>query len=614
MDIIDTKRWKIFLEMIGSSKSPSKCFARILDSIFVDHNNLSWYFTTKNGSVSKKKDGSYSLENLLERFSKFSLANPSNTSAFVAVVIFKGTNTTVTAEQLRSSYQDILNPHLHSFQDTAIQIYLRPKNGVEVLHSALFVWKEHENFGGVNYFIRHKGGLDENMLQFLKINQQHLQQQILNSLKEIFYYLQTIKKTRISKILIHFIVDDNDQIWLHHVSSFSAEPMNVETNNVVKDTFFDEFVVEIDQKLSITADLEQEGFRFLPFHKLTHTYSQTVLQSSKGDEENIGLTNSSTGSNITSTQSLTSPENSNVFLPVTSVVQNQMASFEPSVQSSKIASNSKTVSSGARVQSADTQILHREGNFFKSSKASEELPGLNVFVVSNLSPGGNACSWEIDMRLYSSVNVHSRGARRGRGNSPVFEEAGTVGAPDDHVLAELKHKRSGVRVALSKGNTAFNMLQDREVIDMLLGNPAGVSTRESTSKSSTVLAEEWTEQSLKACWLRAHERVEKVVSASSTRSSAEVTVCGNADVIIKKMESIITYLKNERERGGRSDIESGNTAVLSGASEGMGGQVRSGHESTVEFDGSEDDVREEEETSGGDRRPRSDPSANAHTR
>lgn len=85
---MSTDNWKEILSSLCSSSSDKqkKCFIRVLDTIFFEANkekspaaSLLWYFTTKSGSVAKKKEeNSYDVNSIPDRFSRFALANPNN--------------------------------------------------------------------------------------------------------------------------------------------------------------------------------------------------------------------------------------------------------------------------------------------------------------------------------------------------------------------------------------------------------------------------------------------------------------------------------------------------------------------------------------------------------
>jgi len=77
--------------LTAGASSSRKCRLRLLDTIYIpkdgDLDSPQWFFTTKSGSVARKKGEKASLVGVHDRFSKFSLANPHNTDRTVGVFV-----------------------------------------------------------------------------------------------------------------------------------------------------------------------------------------------------------------------------------------------------------------------------------------------------------------------------------------------------------------------------------------------------------------------------------------------------------------------------------------------------------------------------------------------
>ena len=87
--------WVELLALLTQGRSDNdgsrKCSVRLLDTIHVpsgyDVNSPQWYFTTKSGSIARKKGDKASLSGVYDRFSKFALANPNNKKRTVGVFV-----------------------------------------------------------------------------------------------------------------------------------------------------------------------------------------------------------------------------------------------------------------------------------------------------------------------------------------------------------------------------------------------------------------------------------------------------------------------------------------------------------------------------------------------
>ena len=114
----------------GSSR---KCVIRLLDTVFVPGDAPSstapeWYFTTKSGAVSRKKEDKSSLSGVFDRFSKFALANPNNKERTVGVFVHGNGYRQLLSENSLNEIIDqqssvLMQPGSH------LQVFLRPCQG-----------------------------------------------------------------------------------------------------------------------------------------------------------------------------------------------------------------------------------------------------------------------------------------------------------------------------------------------------------------------------------------------------------------------------------------------------------------------------------------------------
>jgi hypothetical protein len=118
-----------FLCPNSAAEKLKKCSVRLLDTIFIGQDfQPQWYFTTKSGFISKKKENSSNLSSIVDRFSKFALANPNNTDGTIGVFVqTNGFRQRVTKDTLTSLLDGNLN--ILTLPGAHLQVYLRPYRG-----------------------------------------------------------------------------------------------------------------------------------------------------------------------------------------------------------------------------------------------------------------------------------------------------------------------------------------------------------------------------------------------------------------------------------------------------------------------------------------------------
>lgn len=207
--------WSSLVDMLTSDKKRS---IKTLDTVFVnpaDH-TLQWYFTSKSGSVSKKKKDSTSVENIIDRFSRFSLSNPFNAEGIVGVLV------DIPAGLRKWMKKDELSTYLlENIADldkagTFLQVYLRPLRGADVV----FTCESTRTETGYNHEIivvhqHHNTTRDTSAKHEVTDS---IQTQITDISESILSCLREIHDIEIDQITIECIVDDNQHAWLSCIS------------------------------------------------------------------------------------------------------------------------------------------------------------------------------------------------------------------------------------------------------------------------------------------------------------------------------------------------------------------------------------------------------------
>ena len=200
--------------------SDDRCRLRMVDTVFFDRSPGAtgfyprrWLFTSKNGTVSKKKDENVTFGKIKERYSRFALANPNNVQRHVCWLISpKGGRTVLDASQFDAKLATAADSGLKDA--VAMQCYLQPQ-------------------GGGSSFYRHESTRDassgklSSSVALVDIGTgRHVRDsskapvdatlaaKIAKIGAQIRSYLEQSRGGRLTQLAADFIVDDNGDAWL----------------------------------------------------------------------------------------------------------------------------------------------------------------------------------------------------------------------------------------------------------------------------------------------------------------------------------------------------------------------------------------------------------------
>jgi len=199
-----------------------KCSVRLLDTIHVpsggDVNDPHWYFTTKSGSIARKKGDKSSLTGVYERFSKFALANPNNTQRTVGVFVHgngyrQHLNEANLQEMLGANSSVLLQKNSH------LQVYLRPYKGRDEIASCR-VRKASSGKLDFECVTGPPGGSSTS-----PVTSAGVLEQMKGFARELLEHLRHTRGIHCLSAQIDFIVDDNEHVWLAHIpqSTFATD-------------------------------------------------------------------------------------------------------------------------------------------------------------------------------------------------------------------------------------------------------------------------------------------------------------------------------------------------------------------------------------------------------
>lgn len=191
------------------------CSVRLLDTVFINSQNgtYSWYFTTKNGTVSKKKTEKSTIEAITTRFNRFSMSNPNNTLQYVGTAITNSNRKYFTESEI-SSYFGIGSSQSDSGR--FLQVYLRPFNGVDMLVKVYF--KYQDNRDSLQFAVQSLNKKESGDLSSLP-DSTFICDQCTIFTKEIIKALNLLNSDRtVTELNAEFIVDDNKHVWLSQIS------------------------------------------------------------------------------------------------------------------------------------------------------------------------------------------------------------------------------------------------------------------------------------------------------------------------------------------------------------------------------------------------------------
>ena len=219
---IDTLGFHQLLSHLSSDKHITSI--KTLDTVFLDPsaNDIKWFYTNKNGGVSKKKKDSCTISNITDRFARFALSNPFNTDGFVGILVdpSTGSRTVMNKDEL----QTYLDASLNSSNPTRalLQVYLRPLRGenvIAVCSSSTTITDDNNQTNGPKHSIHcidiaSHASVDTAVGSDVTSQIKAMSESIMNSVK-------TNQGKTIERLVFECIIDDNQHAWLSRVTTCS---------------------------------------------------------------------------------------------------------------------------------------------------------------------------------------------------------------------------------------------------------------------------------------------------------------------------------------------------------------------------------------------------------
>jgi hypothetical protein len=196
---------------------------KTLDTVFLDPstNDIKWFYTNKNGGVSKKKKDSCTIANITDRFARFAQSNPFNTDGFVGILVdhpSKGSRTIMNKDELHT----YLDASLSSSNTTRalLQVYLRPLRGENVIAVCdSTVTDDNDPINSIKHSIHcidiiSHTSVDTAVGNDVTSQIKAMSESIINSVKNNHH-------KNIGRLVFECIIDDNQHAWLSLVSTCS---------------------------------------------------------------------------------------------------------------------------------------------------------------------------------------------------------------------------------------------------------------------------------------------------------------------------------------------------------------------------------------------------------
>lgn len=201
---------------------------KTLDTVFLDPsaNDIKWFYTNKNGGVSKKKKDSCTIANITDRFARFALSNPFNTDGFVGILVdHPSTGSSSRTVMNKDELQTYLDASLSSSNPTRalLQVYLRPLRGENMIAicSSTVNDDNDQTSGGLKHNIqcidiKSHTPVDTAVGSDVTSQIKAMSESIINSVK-------TNQGKSIGRLVFECIIDDNQHAWLSRVTTCSLD-------------------------------------------------------------------------------------------------------------------------------------------------------------------------------------------------------------------------------------------------------------------------------------------------------------------------------------------------------------------------------------------------------
>ena len=225
--------WDELLSKLTQS-SNQKCSIRLLDTCFINGKvtgkRAQWYYTTKNGSIAKKKKDKTKAEDIATRFGRFALANPNNTDQYVGNLVKpNGQRIYITISELEEFLQDTKSFECFGIDyKTFLQVYLRPQNGVDQVAVACYT------AGETKCSMKANDSVELTDIGVIE-NSEFISNQMSMFTNEIVAFLKG-EALSVHSMSTEFVIDDNGHIWLSRVSQLNVSPLKENTTEKTEDT------------------------------------------------------------------------------------------------------------------------------------------------------------------------------------------------------------------------------------------------------------------------------------------------------------------------------------------------------------------------------------------
>ena len=200
--------WEEALSILTKS-SRHKCTVRLLDNVFCNKTSTEWYYTTKNGVISRKKKDRTKVEDIVTRFCRFASSNPNNTTGYVGVTSASpnGTPIYLSAEQLGDSLSKG-----GKAESSWIRVYLRPHGGVD--QSFLATYSRGRN--SLQFAVATSTGNESSDISSVT-NGTFACDQVSVFVSDLRRCLEEGTGMTIQQMKVEFVIDDNHHVWLSRI-------------------------------------------------------------------------------------------------------------------------------------------------------------------------------------------------------------------------------------------------------------------------------------------------------------------------------------------------------------------------------------------------------------